>query len=170
MIAILTKIAAEDAFSKMLTGCVGMILGVLLSVWMDIGSLIILSLFLILIDCFTAMQLAKRVVKKYGKEKASAKFSSNKFAKVMKNLAIASTVILVTYLIYILILVPLKKEWLMLHIWACGVITVWQGLSMLENCSSCNGAKWAILLQKIVVDKTKRHLDIDLSSIIHHEE
>lgn len=168
MLNLLTKMVSEDTFSKMIMGCLGALLGLLLSIWMDIGGLIVLSLLLILIDCYTAKRLAKRVMKKYGKDRASAKFSSIKFAKVMKNLAISSTALLATWLIYVLVLVPLHKEWIPLHIYTCGAIIIWQVLSMLENESSCNGSKWAILLQKVLVDKTQRHLDIDLSSVIKH--
>jgi len=37
-----------------------------------------------------------------------------------------------------------------------------QVTSMLENQSSCNDATWAKILQKVLADKTKRHLKIDL--------
>lgn len=37
--------------------------------------------------------------------------------------------------------------------------------AMLENESSCNDAKWAKVLQRIMVDKTERHFDIDLSAL-----
>ena len=37
-----------------------------------------------------------------------------------------------------------------------------QLVSVLENMSSCNNAKWAKLLQKILIDKTARHLDYNV--------
>jgi hypothetical protein len=48
---------------------------------------------------------------------------------------------------------------------AAGAICFWQLWSILENESSCNDAKWAKVLQKILVDKTSRHFDIDLSDL-----
>ena len=42
--------------------------------------------------------------------------------------------------------------------------------TFLENESSCNGAKWAKTLQKILIDKTERHFDIDLSELDSKEE
>ena len=48
---------------------------------------------------------------------------------------------------------------------AAGAICFWQFWSILENESSCNGAKWAIVLQKILVDKTSRHFDINLDDL-----
>ena len=44
---------------------------------------------------------------------------------------------------------------------SAGGVIFWQGWSILENMSSCNGARWAKLLQNVMVDKTARHLDID---------
>jgi hypothetical protein len=38
-------------------------------------------------------------------------------------------------------------------------VEIW---SMLENESSLNDAKWAKVLQKIMVSKVERHFDIDL--------
>lgn len=53
---------------------------------------------------------------------------------------------------------------------AAGAICFWQLWSILENESSCNGSKWARMLQKILVDKTSRHFDIDLSELKPKEE
>lgn len=49
---------------------------------------------------------------------------------------------------------------------AAGAICFWQLWSILENESSCNGAKWAKVMQKILVDKTSRHFDIDLDDLV----
>lgn len=50
-----------------------------------------------------------------------------------------------------------------------GAFCMVQVLSILENESSCNEAKWAKALQKILIDKTKRHFDIDLSNLTNKE-
>ena len=46
-----------------------------------------------------------------------------------------------------------------------GAVCFWQLWSMLENESSCSDEKWARVLQKVLVDKTARHFDIDLSEL-----
>ena len=52
---------------------------------------------------------------------------------------------------------------------AAGAICFWQLWSILENESSCNGSKWAKILQRVLVDKTSRHFDIDLSELNTHD-
>ena len=44
-----------------------------------------------------------------------------------------------------------------------GAVCFWQLWSMLENESSCSDERWAKVLQKVLVDKTERHFDVDLS-------
>ena len=42
-----------------------------------------------------------------------------------------------------------------------------QFVSILENESTCNGAAWARVVQKIVADKTDRHFDFNLVKAWH---
>jgi hypothetical protein len=51
-----------------------------------------------------------------------------------------------------------------------GIVIFWQLYSILENESSCNDAKWAKVLQKIMIDKTERHFDVDLSILRERED
>ena len=51
-----------------------------------------------------------------------------------------------------------------------GAVCFWQFWSMLENESSCNDAKWAKIAQRILVDKTARHFDIDLDELKEKKE
>lgn len=44
----------------------------------------------------------------------------------------------------------------------CGV----QLVSILENESTCNGAAWARVMQKIVADKTERHFNVKLTDLM----
>ena len=48
----------------------------------------------------------------------------------------------------------------------CGV----QLVSILENESTCNGAPWARVMQKIVADKTERHFNVKLTDLMKEEE
>ena len=41
-----------------------------------------------------------------------------------------------------------------------------QFVSILENESTCNGAAWARVVQKIVADKTERHFNIKLKELM----
>ena len=45
-----------------------------------------------------------------------------------------------------------------------------QFVSILENESTCNGAAWARVMQKIVADKTERHFNIKLKELIEEEK
>lgn len=48
----------------------------------------------------------------------------------------------------------------------CGV----QLVSILENESTCNGAPWARVMQKIVADKTERHFNVKLKDLMKEEK
>lgn len=128
---------------------------------------IILICFLaVFMDCYTAWALSRRVKKKYP-GKADGKFKSENFGKVIMTLIkIGALIFLVGHMeVYIFtdVSVPLTKI-------AAGAVCFWQIWSMLENESSCNDAKWARIAQKIMVDKTERHFDIDLSLLKHKDD
>ena len=53
---------------------------------------------------------------------------------------------------------------------AAGLVIGWQVWSCLENISSCNGAKWAKLLQQVMIDKTERHFDVNINDYINKED
>lgn len=125
---------------------------------------IIICTIMIFADCFTAWQLSRRA-KKAHPDKVSRdgkKFKSHNFGKVIVTLLKAYAFIVMAFLIQRHITDGLPID---LTKVAAGAICFWQLWSILENESSCNGAKWARLLQRILVDKTSRHFDIDLSDI-----
>lgn len=119
---------------------------------------------MIIADCYTAWSLSRRARKVYP-DKVSQdgrKFKSHNFGKVIMTLLKAYTLIIMAFLIQ----QHITDAWpIDLTKVAAGAICFWQLWSILENESSCNGSKWARLLQKILVDKTSRHFDIDLSDI-----
>ena len=53
---------------------------------------------------------------------------------------------------------------------AAAAVCFWQLWSMLENESSCSDERLAKVLQKVLVDKTERHFDVDLSSLKGKEQ
>lgn len=124
---------------------------------------------LILADCYTAWQLGKRVKKAHPERvrRDGHKFASSHFGKVLVTLLKSYFLIVVAYFIQTNITNDLPIDLTKI---AAGAICFWQLWSILENESSCNGAKWAKTLQKILVDKTERHFDIDLSSLDSEEE
>lgn len=125
---------------------------------------IIICTVAILWDCLTAWQLGRRVRKAYPEQaKMNAeKFLSKHFCKVIETLIKSYLLIVLAFMIHKYITGGLGVDMTKV---AAGAICFWQLWSILENESSCNGAKWAKVMQKILVDKTSRHLDIDLSEL-----
>lgn len=114
----------------------------------------------VLADCFTAWQLDKRVRKAYPDKtsKNSGKFKSSHFGSVLITLLQVYLLLIFAHFLHVYVTESLPFNALKL---AAGLVIGWQLWSCLENMSSCNGAKWAMVLQQIMVDKTARHFDID---------
>nr|DAU86839.1 MAG TPA: holin [Caudoviricetes sp.] len=123
---------------------------------------------MIVADCYTAWSLSRRARKAHPEKvsKDGKKFKSHNFGKVIVTLLKAYALIIMAFLIQQHIMNGLPID---LTKVAAGAICFWQLWSILENESSCNGSRWARVLQKILVDKTSRHFDIDLSDITPKE-
>lgn len=122
-------------------------------------NFILICTLCVLLDCLTAFLLSRRVKKSFPEKAKKAKFESHYAAKIFKTILEIYTLIITAFLIeqYILTFCDLHLPNIV-----AGVFCFIQLWSILENHSSCNGAKWAKTLQKIMVDKTERHFDIDL--------
>lgn len=119
----------------------------------------------ILYDCYTAWSLSRRVRKAHPDKVCKTnggKFNSHHFGKVVLTLLKSYALIVLAYLIHLHITGGLGVDVTKV---AAGAIIFWQLWSILENESSCNGAKWARVAQKILVDKTSRHFDINLDTL-----
>lgn len=118
----------------------------------------------ILADCYTAWQLDRRVKAKFGDKapKDSGKFRSKDYGKVIHTLIEVYALIIMAYFINIYITSGIGVDITKV---AAGAVLFWQLWSILENKSSCNNATWAKVAQKVLVDKTERHLNIDLSML-----
>lgn len=118
----------------------------------------------VLFDCFTAWRLDKRVRKVYPEQTSrnAGKFKSSHFGNVLVTLLEVYALLVFAHFLHIYVTDSLPFNALKL---AAGLVIGWQAWSCLENMSSCNGAKWAQVLQQIMVDKTERHFDIDLSKL-----
>lgn len=115
----------------------------------------------VFMDCYTAWALSRRVKKKFPGAN-DGKFKSDYAGRVFMTLIKVYALTILAFLIetYIFEGMPVK-----LANMVAGAVCFWQVWSMLENESSCNDAKWAKIAQRIMVDKTERHFDIDLHEL-----
>lgn len=112
----------------------------------------------IVFDAISAWDLNRRVAVRYPQKK-SKKFNSADASKILGTILRICSIIVLMYMIdtHILTFVDMYLANIMSAVFC--MLQVW---SILENISSCSDERWAKVLQKILVDKTKRHLDIDL--------
>lgn len=130
--------------------------------------LIIVAIIFIVYDAYTAYCLDKRVHAKYPDKttREKAKFTSFAFGKVItttipKRLALILLAFLCEHWVFIHVEIPLSYI-------VTGVICFEQAWSILENESSCRDeadSRFWKVLQKIMIDKTSRHFDINLDEL-----
>lgn len=129
--------------------------------------LIIVMVCFIFYDAWTAYQLDRRVKAAYpDKATRPAKFTSFAFGKVVRK-TIPERLVLI-------LLAFMAERWVFVHVSiplsyiVTGAILFEQVWSALENNSSCRSAGesrfWRVL-QRIMIDKTERHFDVDLGEI-----
>ncbi len=121
----------------------------------------IICILLILADCYTAWELSRRVKKKHPGQ-ATGKFKSQEMGRVFVTMIKVFVAIILASMVENIIF---EGATIRLPNIVAGAVCFWQVWSILENESSCNDAKWAKILQKIMIDKTERHFDIDLSDL-----
>lgn len=122
----------------------------------------------ILYVAWTAFKLDKRVRTAYPDktQRKQAKFTSFAFGKVVKQT--------IPKRLMLIILAFLEEHWVFIHVTiplsyvVTGAICFEQFWSILENESSCRpeseSSFWK-LMQQIMVDKTERHLDVNLDKL-----
>lgn len=115
----------------------------------------------VLADCYTAWSLSRRVKKRFPGAN-DGKFKSNYAGRVFITLI---KVYSLTILVHLIDAMVFPEIALHLPQVVAGAVCFWQIWSMLENESSCNDARWAKIAQRIMVDKTERHFDIDLHEL-----
>ncbi len=127
-----------------------------------------ICLFAILVDCFTAYRLGKRVKAQNPSAKSDdAKFRSSYARRMFYTLCIVYACTVLGWLIdtYMYPFVDLY-----IANFISGGFCLVQLLSILENESSCNTARWAKVLQKVLVNKAARHLDISEKDLTGKEQ
>lgn len=131
--------------------------------------LIIVAILFILYDAWTAYQLDKRVKVAYPDRTArhEAKFYSFAFGKVVrKTIPERLVLILLAFLAekYVFVHVTIPLSYIV-----TGVILFEQMWSALENNASCRNdereTRFWKTLQKIMVDKTERHFDVEVGDL-----
>lgn len=127
-----------------------------------------ICIFAIILDCITAYRLGKRV-KSLNKSTTvdEAKFRSKYARRMFYTLCVIYACTVLGWLIDTKIY-PFVDLYLANFI--SGGFCLVQLLSVLENESSCNTARWAKVLQKVLVNKAARHLDISEKDLTGKEQ
>lgn len=130
--------------------------------------LIIVMILFVVYDAVTAFQLDKRVRAAHPEQvkERKSKFSSYLFGKVVretipKRLALILLAFLCEKYVCVHVKIPLSYI-------ITGVICFEQFWSVLENESSCrdeNESRFWKILQRIMIDKTERHFDVELDEL-----
>lgn len=153
---------------KVLFGIFGGGIGWLVDEFHPTFPLIVVAMVLIVYDAWTAYQLDRRVKAKYPdrKKRHEAKFTSFAFGKVVKQT--------IPKRLMLILLAYLVEHWVFVHVQiplsyiVTGIICFEQAWSVMENESSCRSeedSKFWKLLQKIMIDKTARHFDVNLDDL-----
>ncbi len=113
--------------------------------------------FVVTLDCLSAYNLNRRIKKRYPNF-VTGKVESKKAVKIVYTIGRIYGVVALLWFIEIYVL---REPALEVTKYVTALFCFVQLISILENESSCNDAWWARLMQKILMDKTKRHFDID---------
>ena len=160
-------------YFKILFIAIGGYVGFLIKELKPTFPLMIIVIIFILYDTWTAYQLNKRASEQYPDKvlKENAKFRSFSFAKVIRST--------IPKRLIVIILAYLVEHWVFVHMdvplsyIVAGIICFEQAWSILENESSCRGEKEGMfwrLLQKIMIDKTERHFDVNLDEFKNKDD
>ncbi len=153
---------------KTLAMMTGGMVGWLVAEFKPTFPLILVAIVFILHDAWTAFKLDKRVHAAYPEktDRKQAKFTSFAFGKVVKQT--------IPKRLWLIVLAYLAEHWVFVHVQiplsyiVTGVICFEQAWSIFENESSCRSesdSRFWKLLQKIMVDKTARHFDVNLDEL-----
>lgn len=159
--------------SEFIIGFIGGVVGWFVGTFHPTFPLILVAIAFILYDSWTAYELDKRVKLRYpDKKQRPAKYNSYKAWGMIPTMIESFAIILLMYAaqrwVFVDMYVPLSYI-------ATGAICGVQLLSIAENKSSCRQPEdknywiWKVLA-KVLIDKTERHFDTDLSELKEHLE
>lgn len=159
--------AAAPTITRIVAGLIGIL-------WCYIEpslNYISVCFFALVLDCYTAWRCNRRIYSRYReaikrnpKCKMDGKLRSKKMAKMVQDFSVLIMAIFLAVIIDNDLLAHIGELHLAnyLAVIYCSV----QFVSILENESTCNGAAWARVVQKIVADKTERHFNIKLKELM----
>lgn len=159
--------AAAPTITRIVAGLIGIL-------WCYIEpslNYISVCFFALVLDCYTAWRCNRRIYSRYReaikrnpKCKMDGKLRSKKMAKMVQDFSVLIMAIFLAVIIDNDLLAHMGELHLAnyLAVIYCSV----QFVSILENESTCNGAAWAKVVQKIVADKTERHFNIKLKELM----
>lgn len=125
-------------------------------------------LFFNIVDIYSAISLSRRVQDDMIDDNINisnkkVKFNIKKALKSLDKFFLMILTIMLAHFLDVVILSHLNT--LYLASYTTGVIAVVFGKGILSNASSSNGEKWAMLLQKILDDKTEKYYNINLEEL-----
>lgn len=159
--------AAAPTITRIVAGLIGIL-------WCYIEpslNYISVCFFALVLDCYTAWRCNRRIYSRYReaikrnpKCKMDGKLRSKKMAKMVQDFSVLIMAMFLAVIIDNDLLAHMGELHLAnyLAVIYCSV----QFVSILENESTCNGAAWARVVQKIVADKTERHFNIKLKELM----
>lgn len=113
----------------------------------------------IIFDMVSAYDLSRRVAKVYQDKSKGGKLKSDDMKKIIPTIYKICMVIMLVHMVDTTVL---NMANLYLTNIVAAIFCMVQIVSILENISSCSDERWAKILQKVLVDKTARHLNIDI--------
>lgn len=157
-----------DKYLEWVLSFLGGLAGWFIGIFEPAFPLIYVAIAFIVYDSWTAFELDRRVKEKYpDKKKRPVRYVSYKAWGMIPTITESCIVILLMYLLQKYVFVDLYVP---LVYMATGAVCGVQLLSIAENKSSCRhpgdkGYKYWKVLAKVLIDKTERHFDTDLSGL-----
>jgi len=153
---------------KSLFALTGGAIGWLIGEFKPTFPLVVVAVVFIVYDAYTAYQLDRRVHRAFPDraKRKEAKFTSFAFGKVIRKT--------IPKRLWLIILAFIAERYVFVHVSiplsyiVTGVICFEQAWSILENESSCReeaDSRFWKILQRIMIDKTARHFDVDLDEL-----
>ena len=157
-----------EKYLEWIVGIAGGVLGWFIGFFAPAFPLIYIAIAFIVYDSWTAHELDKRVKKRYpDRKRRPAAYVSYKAWGMIPTITESGVIILLMWLLQTYVFVDLYVP---LSYIATGVICGIQLLSIAENKSSCRQPSdkcWNVwkIMAKVLVDKTERHFDVNLSDL-----
>lgn len=115
---------------------------------------------MVVADIVTARRLARRLSKAAPERSASLRFSSTGLGRAIATISRIYALLVLAAMVGTVVLGNGR-----LLQFATGAVCFWQGVSILENEAACNGAAWARIARRVLIDKTERYLGITLDEL-----